>query len=247
MTSFTIFPAIDLRKGQVVRLKEGDPNRQTSYSSLPAQVAQQWVNAGARWLHVVNLDGAFEEAENKNQAALEAILLVTKQANVPVQVGGGIRTLDDIQRLLDLGISRAILGTVAVNNPEIVEKAVRKFGVEAIAVSIDARDGFVRTRGWQDATRLSAVKFAHDLAKRGLRWLVFTDIARDGLQTGLNIPATQKIAEQSGLNVIASGGVHNWDDITASAQANLSGAIVGRALYEGQFDPKELFSYQGDK
>jgi phosphoribosylformimino-5-aminoimidazole carboxamide ribotide isomerase len=238
---FTVYPAIDLRGGSVVRLQEGDPNRQTVYSADPAEAARRWIAHGARWLHVVNLDGAFGEAGAANLRALREILAESTPAGVPVQFGGGLRSLEAIQAALDLGVARAVLGTLIVEQPEILSTALAQWGAERIAASLDARDGRVQVRGWQNDTPLLAVDLARDLRERGLRWLVFTDIARDGLQTGLNLPATVEMANRSGLRVIASGGVSRLEDLQQAKAAGLAGAIVGRALYEGAIDPAELF------
>lgn len=248
--SFTVLPAIDLRGGQVVRLKEGDPNRQTNYSTDPAAAARRWIDAGARWLHVVNLDGAFGFAHgaacgadsSANLAALAAILFVAVPAGVPVQFGGGLRSLGAIQSVLDLGVTRAVLGTIIVEQPQLLDEALSRWGSESITASLDARDGRVQVRGWQSGTTLLAVDLARSLKRAGLRWLVFTDIARDGLQTGLNLPATVELARQTGLDVIASGGVSSLEDVRQAKALNLSGAIVGRALYESTVDPTSLFA-----
>lgn len=236
-----MFPAIDLRGGEVVRLKEGDPNRQTNYSSDPAGTAGRWIEAGADWLHVVNLDGAFGESGGANLLALRAILGEAARANVQVQFGGGMRSIEAIHAAIDAGVSRAILGTLAVEQPQLLEEALARWGAEKIGVSLDARDGRVQVRGWQSDTPLMAVDAAKGFQRAGLRWLVFTDIARDGLQTGLNLPATLELAQASQLKVIASGGVSRLADVQAAEKAGLAGAIVGRALYEGAIDPADLF------
>ncbi|MCE1253487.1 MAG: 1-(5-phosphoribosyl)-5-[(5-phosphoribosylamino)methylideneamino]imidazole-4-carboxamide isomerase [Anaerolineae bacterium] len=231
--SFTVFPAIDMRKGQVVRLKEGDPNRQTQYGDNPAEMALLWLKAGAEWLHVVNLDGAFGESGQANLIALAEIIKKAREFDVPVQFGGGMRDLAGIEAALNLGVSRAVIGTLAVEQPGLFAEALKRWGPEKLAVSLDARDGLVQSRGWQQATHLSALDAAHQLKTAGLRWLVFTDIARDGLQTGINLEATRALAEASGLDVIASGGVSQAEDVLKAQQAGLSGIIIGRALYEG--------------
>lgn len=246
-SSFTVFPAIDLRAGQVVRLKEGDPNRQTQYSTDPSATARRWIEAGTRWLHVVNLDGAFGsvdplDGESPNQAALRGILAEAARAGVLVQFGGGLRSLTTIQDALDLGVTRAVLGTVVVEQPALLAEAVARWGADRIAAGLDAREGRVQVRGWQSDTPLLARDLAQSLTQTGLRWLVFTDIARDGLQTGLNLPATVDLAQSSGLHIIASGGVSTLADVRQAREAGLSGAIVGRALYEGAIDPAELFA-----
>lgn len=241
-SQFTIFPAIDLRNGQVVRLKEGDPDRQTNYASDPAAIAMRWLDAGALWLHVVNLDGAFGETDNANQLALQSILAVASTRNIPVQFGGGLRTLEDTERILDLGVTRAIFGTAAIRNPTLVKDAVQRWGADCIAVSLDSRDGIVQVRGWQESSNQSAVELGLAFFEMGLRWIVFTDIARDGLQTGVNLPATVSLAKETGLQVIASGGVNIISDVNAIRQAGLPGVIIGRALYEGSIQPAELFA-----
>lgn len=230
--SFTIYPAIDLRGGKVVRLKEGDPARMTSYSDDPAETARKWLGMGAQWLHVVNLDGAFGEGDNANRAALESIL----KLGTRVQFGGGIRSMNAIADVLKLGVSRAILGTIAIEQPEIVADALTRFGAEQIAVGIDARDGLVRTRGWKDNSGVSAIDLALQMQTVGLGTVIFTDVSRDGLGSGLNIPSTRELAERSGLDVIASGGVHTIEDVRAAKDASLSGVIIGRALYDGTVD-----------
>ncbi|MFZ5911671.1 MAG: 1-(5-phosphoribosyl)-5-[(5-phosphoribosylamino)methylideneamino]imidazole-4-carboxamide isomerase [Chloroflexota bacterium] len=229
-----VYPAIDLRGGKVVRLKQGDPARLTAYSDDPAQTAQRWLEAGARWLHVVNLDGAFGEREDVNLAALETIL----RLGARVQFGGGMRSLDAVARALDLGVSRAILGTVAVENPDVVAQALARFGAEKIAVGIDARDGLARTRGWQAEGGVPALDLALHMRTLGLRTVIFTDIRRDGLGGGLNLAATRELADASGLDVIASGGVHSVEDVRAVKEAGLAGVIIGRALYEETIDLK---------
>ena len=230
--SFTIYPAIDLRGGKVVRLKEGDPARMTSYSDDPAQTARKWLDMGAQWLHVVNLDGAFGEGDNANRVALESIL----KLGARVQFGGGIRSMEAIADVLRLGVSRAILGTIAIEQPAIVADALTRFGAEQIAVGIDARDGLVRTRGWKDNSGVSAIDLALQMQTVGLGTVIFTDVSRDGLGSGLNIPSPRELAERSGLDVIASGGVHTIDDVIAAKDARLAGCIIGRALYDGTVD-----------
>lgn len=227
-----IYPAIDLRGGKVVRLKEGDPERMTSYSDDPAETARRWLGMGAAWLHVVNLDGAFGESDNANRSAIESILKLGAQ----VQFGGGIRSPDAIENAIELGVSRVVLGTIAIEQPDVVASALKKFGAEKIAVGIDARDGLVRVRGWKDNSGISATDLALQMRTLGLHTVIFTDVSRDGLGSGLNIDATKKLADESGLDVIASGGAHTMDDIVAAREAKLAGVIIGRALYEGTVD-----------
>jgi phosphoribosylformimino-5-aminoimidazole carboxamide ribotide isomerase len=243
--TFTVYPAIDLRAGKVVRLQEGDPRRLTAYSDDPAQMARRWSKTGAHWLHVVNLDGAFGESDDANRAALEAIMNVAKSFDVHavhVQFGGGLRSLDAIEAVLSLGVSRAVLGTIAIENPDVVAKALHQFGVERIAVGIDARDGLVRVRGWKENSGIPVQDLAHQMKSLGLRTVIFTDVSRDGLGSGLNILSTRALADASGLDVIASGGVHTLADVLAARDAHLAGVIVGRALYEGTISATDLFN-----
>lgn len=232
MNNFTVYPAIDLRQGRVVRLSQGDPGRETRYDNQPLRIAQRWQQAGAAWLHVVNLDGAFGEKGMKN---IEALAEIT-ETNLRVQFGGGLRSMAAINRALDLGVERVVLGTVAVHNPVLVEEALSKFGPESITMGIDARDGLVNVRGWQEATQLTAVDLTSRWVDMGGKWLVFTDISSDGMGSGINISATAALAKSTGLNVIASGGVGTLEDVVRVKEAGLSGVIIGRALYEGQVD-----------
>lgn len=238
MSTFTIYPAIDLRSGHVVRLKEGDPARQTKYSENPSEMARRWLEMGAQWLHVVNLDGAFNENDNLNSTALRAILDTTTKFETQVQFGGGIRSLEMAEQALNLGVSRVILGTIAVEQPQLVADSIKSFGAEKIAVGIDARDGRVRVHGWQADSGLLATDLAHQMRDLGVRTIIFTDISRDGLGSGLNISSTRELVNTSGLDVIASGGVHTISDVIAAREAKLAGVIIGRALYEGTIDLK---------
>jgi len=250
VTTFTLYPAIDLRQGRVVRLKQGDPDRQTVYADDPATVARRWLEAGARWLHVVNLDGAFGEEDTLNRQALEAILKVAASFRAYVQFGGGMRSLESVEAALRMGVARVVLGTVIVERPEVLDRALARFGPDQVVAGVDARNGLVRVRGWQKGTELQAVDLAARLAQRGLRWLVFTDVARDGLQTGPNVSATVALARATGLRVIASGGVRSLEDLRrlqAHRGDGVAGVIVGRALYEGNFSLAEaILAISGD-
>ena len=239
--SFNVYPAIDLRGGKVVRLKEGDPARMTAYSDDPAQTARRWLDAGATWLHLVNLDGAFGENDDANRLALETVL----QLGAQVQFGGGMRSLDAIERAIELGVSRVVIGTAAVEQPDLVVDALNKFGPEKVAVGIDARDGLVRVHGWKTDSGIPATDLALQMRTFGLHTVIFTDVSRDGLGSGLNIPSTRELAEVSGLHVIASGGVHTLADVLAAREANLAGVIIGRALYEGTIDLKAALKING--
>jgi phosphoribosylformimino-5-aminoimidazole carboxamide ribotide isomerase len=243
MAQFTIYPAIDLRGGQVVRLKEGDPDRQTNYSTSPGEVARRWLDAGASWLHVINLDGAFGAADSLNRAALTEILTIAAEYGAKIQFGGGLRSADAVHQLLEMGVWRAILGTMAIQQPEVVSGLLVRWGDQRITVSLDGREGVVTVKGWQENTELTVLETARQFKAAGLKMIVFTDIGRDGLQTGVNMEATAALAQNSGLEVVASGGVGGWADIKGAYDENLAGVIVGRALYENVFDPQQLFRF----
>jgi phosphoribosylformimino-5-aminoimidazole carboxamide ribotide isomerase len=239
---FEIFPAIDLRAGKVVRLRQGDPGQQTTYADDPGEVARRWLEDGAGWLHVVNLDGAFGEFDDANQKALKAILEVSQEFEAKVQFGGGLRSATQIEAALALGIDRIVLGTLAVENPRLLQQVIQTFGAERVAAGLDARQGWIQVRGWKEGTPVQALELALQLKQLGLDWLIFTDIARDGLGAGLNLEATRDLANASGLNVIASGGVNSQEDVRMARDARLAGVIIGRALYEGQLDLKAILN-----
>jgi phosphoribosylformimino-5-aminoimidazole carboxamide ribotide isomerase len=239
MSDWTVYPAVDLRRGRVVRLRQGDPARETTYDEDPLAVARRWQRAGADWVHVVNLDGAFGEGGSENLVALTRIL----GTGLRVQFGGGLRNLETLSRVLEMGVSRAILGTAAVEEPSLVEAALAEFGPERIAVAIDAGQGLVRTHGWQQDSALTAQELARWCREAGVRWTIHTDVARDGMGRGLNVEASRQLAGVSGtlgdsgqgLRVIASGGVASLEDVQRAHRAGLSGVIIGRALYDGGF------------
>ncbi len=249
MTSFDIYPAIDLRRGQVVRLELGDPARETVFGDDPAAAAQRWIDAGAMWLHVVNLDGAFAEEGRANWEALRAIVAI---GGARVQFGGGLRGRDDVAAALNAGVARVVLGTAALESPELLAAAVAEFGAARVAVGIDARDGRVRVRGWQTATALTPLDVALAARDAGVQTIIYTDIARDGVLSGVNGAATAALAAASGLDVIASGGVSDLDDVArlvalapTAAPGRLAGVIIGRALYDGRLDLWEAIQRTG--
>jgi phosphoribosylformimino-5-aminoimidazole carboxamide ribotide isomerase len=239
--NFTIFPAIDLRQGQVVRLRMGELSQQTTYSDDPSQTALRWLSAGARWLHVVNLDGAFGETYTANQKALEKILKAAQKYEACVQFGRGLRSLTAIERALDLGVSRVVLGTVLVEQPDDLLEALRHWAPERIAAGLDARDGFIRMSGWRESTTLRAVDLAEKLKAAGLCWLIYTDLAQDGLESGINLEQTTAVAQSTQLQVIASGGASSLEDVERARMEGLAGLIVGQALYSGAIDALALF------
>ncbi|MBZ0277732.1 MAG: 1-(5-phosphoribosyl)-5-[(5-phosphoribosylamino)methylideneamino]imidazole-4-carboxamide isomerase [Anaerolineae bacterium] len=236
-----IYPAIDLRQGRVVRLKEGDVNRQTVFSDDPVATAKTWIEQGASWIHMVNLDGAFAESNNNGQ-----ILQQVARLGIKVQFGGGLRRMDDIARSLENGAERVVLGTVAIQQPEIVAEAVNRWGSERVCVALDARDGKIATHGWQQTTELAPAVFGQQLAAAGLRHALFTDVSRDGGLQGVNVAATVALAQTTGLQVIASGGVSSVEDIRAlTASHVVAGAVIGMALYEGRLTLAEAMQAAG--
>jgi phosphoribosylformimino-5-aminoimidazole carboxamide ribotide isomerase len=227
-----VFPAIDLRQGRCVRLYQGRFENETVYSDNPVAVAARWVEQGASWLHIVNLDGAL------GQDSLNAGIMaeIAAGVDVPIQFGGGLRALHAIELALSLGPARVILGTMAAREPQIVAEAVRCFGPESIVVGIDALDGKVATHGWQDVSSMQAVVLAGQMADLGVCRIIQTDISRDGTLSGVNVQSCVDMARASGLKVIASGGVAGPDDIRRVAEveaAGVEGVIVGQALYTG--------------
>ena len=229
-----IYPAIDLRGGQVVRLRQGLAAEQTTYSNDPAAMARQWAGQGAKWLHVVDLDGAFDGTP-KNWDSVRAIL---KAVQIPVQLGGGLRTRKQIEDALAMGVSRCVVGTKACESPSFLQELTAAVG-ERIAVGIDARDGFVAVKGWTEKTKLTAVDFAQQVDQLGIQHIIFTDVSTDGMLTGPNLPAITGMCAAVKCSVIASGGVGNAEHIQALRQLttqcrNLTGVIVGKALYDGR-------------
>lgn len=234
-----LYPAIDLKDGQAVRLLRGDMDKATVFNSDPAAQAMEFVNAGCEWLHLVDLNGAFE-GEPVNAAPVEAILAQTK---VPAQLGGGIRSMATIERWITRGLQRVILGTVAVENPDLVREAAREFAGH-IAVGIDARNGRVATKGWATETDVLVTDLAKSFEDAGVSAIIYTDINRDGAMQGPNIEATADLARAVSIPVIASGGVSSIEDLIAlrDCGASLNGAISGRALYDGAIDLKAALS-----
>lgn len=240
MDEFTVYPAIDLRGGNVVRLIQGDPLRQTTYGNDPAEVARNWLTCGAKWLHIVNLDGAFGKQDQVNISALKAIMEIVKSTpRANAQFGGGMRSLDDIERAISLGISRVILGTAAIESPKMVETAIQHYGSEKIGLAIDARDNLVQVRGWTRVSHIDPITLGRQYHELGIQTAIYTNINRDGVGKGVDVTATKKIAETTGLSVIASGGVASLEDVKRVHKARLSGVIIGRALYEGSIDLKD--------
>jgi phosphoribosylformimino-5-aminoimidazole carboxamide ribotide isomerase len=230
-----IYPAIDLRGGQCVRLRQGDYQQETVFGADPAAMARRWVEQGATFLHLVDLDGA-RAGRPVNAAAIQAIV---QAAGVPCQLGGGLRTEGDIATALSWGVARVVIGTKALQAPGWLEEMCTKFSGK-IVLGIDAKDGRVATQGWLEVSELSALDLAQSCARLPLAALVYTDISRDGMLAGANVTAMKEMAAALALPVIASGGVTTLDDIRRLAEAGLAGCIVGRALYEGRLDLREM-------
>ncbi|MBN2386459.1 MAG: 1-(5-phosphoribosyl)-5-[(5-phosphoribosylamino)methylideneamino] imidazole-4-carboxamide isomerase [Anaerolineales bacterium] len=237
--TFTIFPAIDLRAGKVVRLAQGDPDRQTIYSDDPGATARRWLDEGARWLHIINLDGAFGASDSANQRVLAEILEVAGRYNASVEFGGGMREEDAIRAALEMGVERVFLGTATIKNPELVARAVATYGSQRIAGDIGARDSRVTVSGWQEATGLGVLEVGRRLRQLGLEWCVLTDVRRDGVGIGVDVHSAAELQSASGLKVVASGGVASLDDVRRAQITGLAGIIIGRALYEGQLSLQE--------
>jgi phosphoribosylformimino-5-aminoimidazole carboxamide ribotide isomerase len=228
-----VIPAIDLRGGQLVRLEQGDYARETVYDAVPERAAKRFVQQGARRIHVVDLDGA-RDGEPRNEPAIRAILGAA--ASVPIQLGGGIRSIERIERLLELGVDRVILGTLALEQPELLEAAARRFP-RRVLLGLDARDGRVATRGWLETGELLAEELLDRFAEVPLGGVIYTDIKRDGTLRGPNLQATVRLARATSLPVIASGGVSSQQDLLELAETGvIAGAIVGRSLYTGAVD-----------
>ncbi|MCK8824238.1 1-(5-phosphoribosyl)-5-[(5-phosphoribosylamino)methylideneamino]imidazole-4-carboxamide isomerase [Fuchsiella alkaliacetigena] len=238
-----IIPAIDIRDGRCVRLYKGDFEQETVYGD-PLEMAKLWASKGARRLHVVDLDGALD-GQPKN---LELIAEIVEETGLPVQVGGGIRDLETIEHYLDIGIERVIIGTAAVKNPDLVMEAIEKFGSAAIVVGIDAKNGYVATEGWVETADTTAVDLGKAMQKRGVKRVVFTDIAKDGTLSGPNLESTAEVARETKLKVIASGGVSKLADIEALVEieaVGIEGVIVGKALYSDNLDLEEALEVVG--
>ncbi len=234
MASLIVYPAIDLKGGQVVRLAEGDMDRATVYGDDPAAQAMLFAEAGATHLHMVDLDGAFA-GEAVNAGAVEAVIAAFPGK---VQLGGGIRTRANIERWLELGVSRVVIGTAALENPDLVREAARDFPGQ-IVVAVDARDGMVATKGWADVSDVSIIDMGRSFEDAGVAALLFTDVGRDGLLKGCNVQATVDLARAVNIPVIASGGVAGIGDIrmlSLHVQSGIEGVITGRALYDGRLD-----------
>ena len=235
-----IFPAIDLRGGQVVRLYQGDYDQETVYAADPCAVARDFLAAGARYLHVVDLDGA----RDGTLANLETIAALVRQGGLYIEVGGGIRTEERIRRYLDLGVGRCILGTIAVKDFAFTERMAKKYG-DRIAVGVDARDGFVAVSGWKELSAERGVDFCRRLRDAGVKTVIYTDISRDGAEQGTNLDLYRELAKIDGLDITASGGVSSIEELRELQTIGTKAAILGKALYTGRLDLKAVIEEVG--
>jgi phosphoribosylformimino-5-aminoimidazole carboxamide ribotide isomerase len=233
MSTFTLYPAIDMRDGKCVRLLQGDYDQETVYGDSPFDMAREFAGQGAEWIHMVDLDGA-KDGKKINH---EHVIRVAKELAVKVQIGGGIRSMDDVSFYLDRGVDRVILGSAAVSDPEFVRAALKEYGGARVAIGLDARDGFVATEGWLETSHIKAVDLAKRLVEEGAETFIFTDISKDGMLQGPNIEAIGELAEVTGKEVIASGGVSSVADLEKLKEdgRGIAGAIIGKALYTGRF------------
>lgn len=242
--SFVIYPAIDMRGGKCVRLVQGDYDQETVYGDSPFDMAKSFVEQGAEWIHMVDLDGAKDGQRVNDTFVIEA----AQKLNAKVQIGGGIRTEEDVLHYLNNGVDRVIIGSLAVKEPDLVKEWLRTYG-DKIAIGLDAKDGFVATHGWLETSSVKAVDLAKEFAEAGAETFIFTDIANDGMLSGPNTEATAELARETGKRVIASGGVSSLDDLRALAvfkKDGLSGAICGKSIYTGRFTVKEALEVAGE-
>lgn len=235
-----IFPAIDLRGGQVVRLYQGDYDKETVYAADPCAVARDFLAAGAKYLHVVDLDGA----RDGTLANFETIAAIARQGGLYIEVGGGIRTEDRIRQYLDLGVGRCILGTIAVKDFAFTARMARTYG-DRIAVGVDARDGYVAVSGWKELSQEKGVDFCRRLRDAGVKTVIYTDISRDGAEAGTNLDLYRQLAEIDGLDITASGGVSSIEELRELQRIGTRAAILGKALYTGRLDLKTVIAEVG--
>jgi len=238
MNSFTILPAIDLLDGCVVRLAQGKRENITQYELSPSDAALKWVQQGAKWLHIVNLNGAFGEDSQVSYTALKNII-GSINGSASIQFGGGLRTLAAINHALSIGVSRIVLGTAAVKNPDLVKNALRTFGPDRITLAVDAKEGLVRVTGWEENASISPVELVKRYQREGLDLVIYTNILRDGMQSGVDVEGAKLLGKLTDVRVIASGGVGNLEDVRNIKNAGLAGVIVGKALLENQFSLSE--------
>ncbi len=239
-----IYPAIDIKDGKAVRLVQGKFDEVTVFNDNPAEVAKVWAEAGASYIHIVDLDGA----RYGKSFIIDILKEISSKYNVPVQTGGGVRTIEDIRKRIEAGAERVIIGTAAVENPELVREAVKLYG-DKIAVGVDAKNGMVAIKGWEEVSDVSSVDLCLEMKKAGVKTIIYTDISKDGMMSGPNIVATKELIEKTGMEIIASGGVSKIEDLENVFEINAQGVIIGKALYNGAINLSEAIDKfeKGDK
>lgn len=230
-----LYPAIDLKDGKCVRLLQGDYNEVTVYGNNPGEMAKKWESLGGDFLHIVDLDGA-KAGKGINE---EAIRQIVEAVQIPIELGGGIRSIEDIKLQLDRGVGRVILGSAAIKNRELVKEAIDTFGADKIVVGVDAKGGKVAVEGWLEVTDTTALSFCKELENMGVQTVIYTDIAKDGMMQGPNIEETKKLVDETQLQIIASGGVSSLEDLKALEAIGVHGAIIGKAIYTGAIQLEE--------
>ena len=221
-----LYPAIDIIDGACVRLVQGDYSQKTKFADDPCEIAMRWQNEGGEFIHIVDLDGA----RNGEMPNFDLIVRIADKLNIPIEVGGGVRNMECVEKYLDNGVNRVIIGTSALSNPDFVKEAVTKYG-ERVVVGIDAKDGMVAVNGWEEVSNTSAIDLAKQMEKIGVKTIIYTDIATDGMLKGPNVKAMEEMTEAVSIDVVASGGVSSVDDIARLKDTGVEGAIVGKALY----------------
>lgn len=234
-----LYPAIDIKDGKCVRLKQGLFNDVNVYSDEPYKIAMEFEKAGAEFIHVVDLDGALQ-GQSVNA---DVIKKIASSVNIPIELGGGIRSIEAIEYALSLGVYRVIIGTKAVSNPEFIREAIEKFGADKIVVGVDAKDGMVAVEGWEKISDMSAVSMSKAMKEMGVLTIIYTDISKDGMLSGPNVAQTKLLSDETGIDIIASGGVSCMEDLIHVDEAGIHGAIIGKAIYEKRIDLAEAVEY----
>jgi len=232
-----IYPAIDIKDGKAVRLVQGKFDEVTVFNDNPVDVAKNWVDMGATYIHIVDLDGA----RYGKSFIIDALKEISSKYSIPVQTGGGVRTIDDVKKRIESGAARVIIGTAAVKNPELVKEAVTLYG-DKIAVGVDAKNGMVAIKGWEEVSDIAAVDLCLKMRNIGVKTIIYTDISKDGMMCGPNIESTKELIEKTGMDIIASGGVSKIVDLENINKINAQGVIIGKALYNGSIDLKEAIN-----
>lgn len=244
MGEFLIYPAIDLYRGSVVRLRQGNPQDKTMFRESAPAYARHWLELGARWLHVVNLSAALDEEEEDFYGSIASIVRIAETYQAKVQFGGGLRTPSRIEAVFDMGVARVILGTLAVEEPQVVQKVVARYTAERVVAAVDIRSGILMTHGWKRDGSLSVQEFVQGLKALGIQNLLYTDIQRDGMGTGLNLTMAVNLMAVGGVKVFVAGGVASLEDIRSAKGIGASGVVLGRALYEGKVDLPQALSLE---